>query len=345
MKTELLPTSSSLGMNFLNVDVIRNYKSDNMVSFMQFLNWFIAYAKDELREKKFSDEEIAKYIFLTNIQKNQLYQRYLKHSLYAAKLYAEKLIHEIKEDDNIADLETFTRNVVSDYEWLICEYEYWVKNNLKVHPQHNARKSMSTRELFWSANQLMFLDFAKDVKHIDLRNIKPLFVTVVRQFIEIMGRHIVGYEKIEKVSGGLALNKTHEAWKFLLQQEKDGKHNVVLPVSASTINMIYQWSNAFIHKAHIQNCYIQYFALETMARLINRTDIHEIDFSDIEKIKLPTGRISADWGNIYINDYDMLKTDFEAFLLPNDGVRKYNVIWYSDMNDVYAIKNKKQQVS
>ena len=155
-------------------------------------------------------------------------------------------------------------------------------------------------------NELFFIDDCKDLTSLDMRDIKPNFMFIVRQFMETIGNQIIGFECIVDKNNQPIHKFTQVAWDYLAQSNV-AKQSVLLPFSVSTILKVSQWANSFVYARYLHVCYIQFYALDFINHLMR---------SPKNYVKCYDGKshLSTLYGDFRINDYNSLKADFEKFI-------------------------------
>lgn len=288
----------------------------------QFLDWYINYSNTELTGKTFTQKDVANHLFVREIISDTQFEKYLLHSLFAAKEYAQALKQSMKKV-NAKNYYEIALDVLSDYERLVCAYETHCKNtNPPVKPHWGKSDVLPMQELIWGAQQIMFAETTSSMTHFNYHDVRPIVSFQIRQIVEIMGRRIIGYQKIKKHSNGReALNMTQVAWKFLKELEDQGSlsnYISTIPLPPSTIRQINEWSNDFVHRAYIDTCYTRYFALSC---------VYTMMALPANPIRCYNGHshLSLEYGNIQIHNYNSLKIEFENYLNPRRRI--YDVEW------------------
>ena len=271
-----------------------------------FLAYFISYADGVFKGRAYSFDHVAPQLFVTKFKSDQQYKQYLRSSLYAAKLYAEQLQNELKAPDMI-NCKEFIYIIMSDYEWLLAEYETVCCGNCVTGLTFYSRRSMNVMDLKWGAKQLMFLEQTQALARVDFRNIKPIVMFAVRQTVEVLGKNLVGFEEIDDKDGHPIHQFTQVAWTFLHEMEKQGKILVQLPMKAATVEALNSWTNSYVHKPFIYASYVQFYALDLLYELSQPSQTAIVCFDG-------KSRQSVDFGCFNIPSFSQLKQEFEAYL-------------------------------
>lgn len=291
-----------------------------------FIDFCIKYATDVFNQQSYSFDHVIPQLFVTKFKSDCQYKQYLRYALYAGMLYAKKLKEELDIDD-IDNLDELTLTLCSDYEWLIGQYEYVVKKVPPFNIRHGSRNSLNVMDIKFGANQLMFAELTKSLKNFDYRNTKPYVMFMVRQCLEMLGKNMIGYDCIRYTNGSPIHKFTQVAWDFLHEMERQNKELIKLPFKASSIHQLNSWANSFVHTSFIYNSYIQFYALEAL---------FEFSRPAQNSIKTFNGyKQSCLYGDFRINDWNLLKKEFEAFLVKQNNNNQIVVDWLSP-NDVGA---------
>ena len=291
-----------------------------------FLDFCIKYSSDVFEQQEYSFDHVIPQLFVTRIKKGNQYKQYLRYALYAGMLYAKKLKKEIEIED-IDNLDELTMTLCSDYEWLIGQYEIYVKGENPFIIRHGSRNTLNVMDIKWGANQLMFAELTKSLKDYDYRNTKPYVMFMVRQCLEMLGKNMIGYESINDKNGNPIHQFTQIAWTFLHDMEKQKKSLISLPLKASSIHQLNSWANSFVHTSYIYNSYIQYYALEAL---------YEFSRPVQHPIRTFNGnRQSCLYGDYRINDLYLLKKEFETYLVKQHNGYPVTINWL-DPRDIGA---------
>lgn len=295
-------------------------KSKLYKDLMDYIDFCVNYCDKEFRNKKYTFDQVIPNLFIkiSDKTKENAYKSYLRYSLYAAKLYMEKLQQELKIDD-IPNCKSLIRTLITDYLWLLSKYEYYNKNSNVNYITHTARVDFIPLDIKFVANELMFIEFAENINKLDYRIIKSCMIFVIRQWLEIIGNNIIGFKKILDEQKQPINQFSQVAWKFLKEIEKKG--NIIkLPIKASSIEKLLSWSNRYVHRPYSEKCYIQYYALEAM---------YEFTKPCKHKIKGTSNRyeLNTNHGNFIILDYECLKQEFEKYIKIQRPNLDFTISW------------------
>ena len=286
-----------------------------------FIDWFIDYATIELAGKGITQLSAANKLFVREITNNRQKADYLTHSLYAALEYARDIKSSLNRI-NAANYYEVAMDILADYEILICEYETICNHRVPHVVSHWGKSNvLHMREMIWAAGQVMFAETISSMKDFNYHDVRPIVSFQVRQIIEILGRNIIGYNKITKHSNGReALNMTQVAWKFLAELEKNGNlpHYITMPMPPTTIRKMNEWSNSFVHRVFIDTCYIRNFALHCINTLMALPQNDVLCYDGHR-------RRSLSYGDIRISNYNAFKNEFDRYLNPRRHI--YDIDW------------------
>lgn len=340
--------STPLGTHILDCPELANlsrnidgfYKSTptvNSTSLFQAVNDYITIVKNyistEFKGKKIEYNQLAPCLFNVNGFKNvQVYKEFVKYNLYALSIYLDDL--QSRLDVRLLDrYNCLLLNLCCESEFAIVEYEKYYKRapeSLKC--IYDNRKDLSTRDLIFSMNELFWIE-SSDFSKFDYRDIKPNTMFVIRQFLEIFWKDVIGYESIVDATNKTPIKKfTQAAWSFIEDyNDKAGiPWKIDLPVNKKTISVVNNWANSFVHNTFIYDSQIQHMAILICRELMKGPVNPIICFKDKEK---PQRRFSTLHGCIFINNYSALRVDFEHEIkqkMPNA-----KIIW-KDINNVGA---------
>lgn len=289
-------------------------------AFITYIEWVINYCSEELQNATYTEDHIIPQIFVIEIKTEQAYKQYLRYSLFCAKLYVEFLKDFIKKE-YLQRYKTLRLNLLCDIEWILANYEYRNKNIKKdIQLTHGARFGLSSMDMLWVLRELTIIENAPDIKDLDLRDIQPYRMFVIRQLLETLGKNIIGYDSINDNNGKPIHKFTQISWEFLYEysNNKNTQWNITLPFNISSIYAINKWSNYFVHTGYIYACYIQYYAVLVLNKLMSPPQ---------NNVKCYDGKIRTCmlYGDFRINRYNRLKSDFEQYIKSknNDSVIKW----------------------
>jgi hypothetical protein len=300
-------------------------------SLITFFDWFsLDYYPTVIKpNKEYHVKHLAECIFKEKFKTKREFQEYLFKSIYVAKNYIDYLRNKIRED-NIGTYSHALRSLLTDLEWLITKIEFNIKSYDKtLTPSSWRRKDLSPRDIYSAANTLFFIEEFKNIEDLYLRDLKPVVMFQIRQILEVFGRNLLGYDSINDKNGNIIKKFTQISWEFIKEEIKKTNSRIELPFDLSTILLINNWSNSFVHTTYLYSSYIQFFALKTINCLF---------YSDNKVgIKIYNGKIISctDFGDIKIKEYNLLKIDFENYLKNKSHSPDILVEWMS-LDDVGA---------
>lgn len=301
-------------------------------SITDYINFVKTYTNTELKGKIIELDNLAPNLFNINSLKDNTYKQFVRCNLYALYVYVNDLQQSL--DINLIDrYKCLLLSLCCESEFAIVEYE----KNYKKAPKtltctHGRRPVLSTIDLKFSMSELFWIENS-DFSKLDYRDIKPNTMFVIRQFLEILWKDVIGYESIVDATNKTPIKKfTQAAWSFIEDyNDKAGiPWKIDLPVNKKTISVVNNWANSFVHNTFIYDSQIQHMAI-LICRELMKVPLNPIlCFKDKEK---PQRRLSTLHGCIYINNYSALRVDFEQAIkqkMPNA-----KIIW-KDINNVGA---------
>ena len=324
--SELRALSASQNAYYSNTanDMLQNQLYTDLLFFLDFC---IQYANNIFRGATYTFDHVAPQLFLTKFRTAGQYASYLRYALYAAKLYAEKLRADLQLQDMI-NCKELILVIMSDYEWLLKEYENNVLNNNVTVVCHGSRRSMSPMDLKFGANQLMFMEQTGSLSQVDYRNTKPVVMFVIRQCLEVLGKNLIGFDDIVDQNGNSIHQFTQVAWTFLHDMERQNINVVNMPMRAVSIHTLNSWTNSYVHNPYIYASYIQFYALELLYEFSRPTQAPVTIYDG-------THHQSYLYGNYQIPSYTNMKQAFETYLRQVRPNLNINVNWLQP-NDVGA---------
>ncbi|MCH5307071.1 MAG: hypothetical protein J1E37_03255 [Prevotella sp.] len=272
-----------------------------------YVGFLLNYCSAELGGKTYSFDHVVPQLFELEIKKEQQWKQYLKCSLYALRCYLECLRKYKLHRNNVRQYRSLILMLASDVEWLLANYEVSCKKSVaQVECTCGATRQLSTSDLVFAMNELFFIDDCDDLASFDMRDVKPNFMFIVRQFLETVGNNLIGFSRIVDDKKRPIHKLTQISWEYLTQSTV-AKQNVSLPFLASTIHKVSQWANSFVHARHLHACYIQFYALDFINHLMTAPKNH---------VRCHDGRNHYNilYGDFRIEHYDALKADFETFV-------------------------------
>ena len=209
--------------------------------------------------------------------------------------------------ENVCQYRSLVLMLASDVEWLLANYEMSCKRSTsKIELSCCATRKLSTRDLVFAMNELFFIDDCNDLASFDMRDVKPNFMFIVRQYLETLGNHLIGFQRIIDNENKPIHKFTQVSWDFLTQSTV-AKQNVSLPFQISTVHTISQWSNSVVHSRHLHASYIQFYALDFINQLMTGPS---------SSVLCHDGKlhICTLYGDFRIEHYNNLKKEFEDFV-------------------------------
>lgn len=292
----------------LSVDEKTTPSSDYITKFHNYLDFFINYCKNELRNTPYRPDQVIPIVFVTQIKNENQFKQYLRMCLYCAQLYMEYLKKNI-EARYIKRYRVLRYDLITDIETLMVYYESNNKNKKDIDAKCGSRKNVSVMDMLSALNQIRILENAPQVENIDFRNIKAYQEFIIRQTLEKVGRGIIGYEEIVDSNGNPIHKFTQVAWTFLSEYNasKSKEWEINTPISLTNIYKINQWSNSFVHTAFIHASYIQFYATEMLNLFMQAPTSHVLCYDQ-------KYRLSNMYGDFRIKNYLMLRSDFEKYI-------------------------------
>ena len=311
-------------------------RDDLYIKLISFMDYIIQYADKVFAGKTYDFDHVVPHLFIwpTDIKTKGQCKDYLRYMLYAAMLYMKKLRGEIKAED-MPNCKELLWTLMADYEGLLANYEIANKGSDVNMVCHGSRGTSTPMDIKLAANQLMFLDFTETLDKVDFRNLKPITLFVVRQCLEVYGKRLIGFEDILDCGGNPIHQFSQVAWTFLQEMERQGKDVVRLPFKAATVQKLNGWTNHFVHHPYVENCFVQYYALEFL-----------FVFSKPATFQMSgTGntRWNANHGNFIIPDYGKLKQEFTNYIHQTRPNLKFIVKWLP-ANEVGAYIEKRMNL-
>lgn len=284
------------------------------------LDWLIVYTQDVFQGKTYSDEHLIMKVFIADadIKNENIYKEYIRHCLYIAADYATCMKDNILCRDHLDRYDGLTYQMVYDIEWIVAHYEFYFKHTDEIHISHWSRPSLSPKQIMELANNLYYIEELPKVEDLDFRNMKPYMQFQLRQLLEILGKNLIGYKQIVDKDGRVVPKFTQVAWNFLDSYSKNGKWSVELPLPIRCVVRISKWANGFVHTTKINSCYLQFYALTMVSKLMTPLKGTEKVFYQDRP------HWTFDCGDFKVENYYWLKKDFEHFIW-NSG--KSYVLW------------------
>lgn len=272
-----------------------------------YVDYVISYCHQELNGKAYSFDHVVPRLFVLEVKKEQQWKQFLQCSLYALQGYLECLKKYKLHRQNVHQYRSLVLNLVSDVEWLLANYEVSCKKSVpNLALTCGASRQLSPLDLKFSMNELFFIEDCNDLASFDMRDVKPNFMFIVRQFLETIGNNLIGFEKITDINGEPIHKFTQVSWDYL-SQSKFAAQNIQLPFKIKTIHKVNKWSNSFVHNRILHTSYLQFYALDLVNHLMAGPK---------QPVKCYDGksRQSTLFGDFRIEHYKQLKADFEAYI-------------------------------
>lgn len=309
---------------------IENYYSINPVvssevlykSLEDYIEWILNYTNGIFQGKIISYDNLAPTLFCVNgFKKKSAYKEFVKNNLYALRSYIQALKSTI-DIRYIDRYKTLLLNLCCESEFAIVEYEkYYNKAPSSLMCAHGRRPELSTLDMSFAMNELFFIEHS-DFSKFDYRDIKPNTIFIIRQFLEIFWRNVIGYSNITEQYSNAPIKKfTQVAWQFIEVNNKAGSRwYIQFPLKTKTISLVNTWANSFVHKTYIYDSHIQYMAM-LVCRELMKVPLKSVQcFIDTNH---PQAKMSTHFGDIRIKNYYALMDDFESDIkhkMPNSKI-------------------------
>lgn len=276
-------------------------------SLIIYVDYLIDYCNQVFDGKKYSFDHIVPQLFVLEVTSNQQWKQFLRCSLYALQEYLVCLKAYKLHRQNVHQYKSLVLMLVSDAEWLLANYEMaYNQSASQIQVTCGASRQLSTLDLKFSMNELFFIDDCNDLSSFDMRDVKPNFMFIVRQFLETIGNRLIGFRQITDNKGKPIHKFTQVSWDYLSQSKIAGQC-IWLPYQISAIHKISKWSNSFVHARWLHASYIQFYALDFVNHLMAGPQ---------DPVKCHDGRSyqSTLLGDFRIEHYNQLKADFEGYV-------------------------------
>lgn len=296
-----------------------------------FFDWFLAYANSVLPPKPYKEEPMLPILLpLKNIQSKTNLISHYRYKIYILRDY---IIHlkNVMTQLTVNRYEHELLFLSSEIDFNICALETLNSRTGTVYTPHiYSSNELLIRDIMSAANELLYIEEAPDIANIYLRDLKPNVIFQLRQFIEILGKKVLGFEDIRNTATSEPIHKfTQIAWEFI--EAKNGKSNwkIDFPVDQNIIVRINKWSNRFVHSGRFTPNYIQAFLLKCISKLLvpPRNPVVIYDGSN---------RLSSTFGDIQITRYNDLKNDFQAYIDSKMGSSGKAMTTWLPLNKVHA---------
>lgn len=295
-----------------------------------FLDWYIDYADTILPAKDYKIQTILP--ILLSLKPLKSTTNLISHFRFRLFLIREYIRH-IKDVLDYSNVDRYNNEITAlgcEIDLCICSFNGLRDRSTKYMLHTGTYNSLSVLDIFTATNELLYIEEASDISDIYLRDLKPNVIFQIRQFIEILGRRIVGYIDIKNSQTGDSIHKfTQIAWEFIESKNNTSNWNIVLPLDQSHITRINKWSNRFVHSGAFTPTYIQIYLHKILSSLM-RPPTQSVTIYD------GTKKLSILFGDIRISGYNNLKSDFQSYIDSKmSGPGKANVIWDS-LDKVHA---------
>ena len=282
-------------------------------SIINLLDWLIAYAKDVFNGRTYTDEHLILKVFITDadIKNENIFKEYIRHCLYIAADYADCMKNNILQRNHLDRYEGLTYQLEYDFEWIVAHYEYYFKKTDEIHLSHWSRPSLPPKKIMELANNLYYIEELPKVEDLDFRNLRPYMQFQLRQLLELLGKNLIGYMQIVDKNGHSVPKFTQVAWNFLDSYSKNGKWSVELPLPIKCVARISRWANGFVHTTKINSCYLQFYALTMVSKLMAPLKgTEKVFYQDRPHWMIDSGAFK-------VENYYWLKRDFEDYIWKN----------------------------
>lgn len=280
-------------------------------AFRIFLDFVISYANTTIGTNALSDKDIADELFVSKTETNKNVYAHLS----AMKVYAEFLVQTFTQSPIMKNADDIVFMMLTDCEQLI-QYSEYKLNGITSYGHYFSRNYESTRDIWWAVNQLFALPQSVLEKYINVRDVQPLTIFLIRQFIETNINNAVGVDWIEK-NGKPAHGQISPTINFFCDTSLHNGFNIQQPLDKDCLLEIYKWTNAYIHTGVLPSYYLTFFAWTYISKLILPAKNH---------VQIYTGRSSLSLlhGDIRISNYNTMKKAYEQHVNPNG---KYIIHW------------------
>lgn len=288
------------------------------------LDWLITYARDVFQGKIYSDEHLIMNVFISDadMKNESAFKEYIRHCLYIAADYATCMKNNILSRDHLDRYDDFTYQMVYDFEWIVAHYEYYFKHTDEIYLSHFSTPDLRPQKIMNLANNLFYIGELSNVEDLDFRNLKPYMQFQLRQLLELLGKNLIGYKQIVDKDGHVVPKFTQVAWNFLDSYSNSGKWSIELPLPIKCIARISRWANGFVHTTKINSCYLQFYALTMVSKLMAPLKgTEEVFYQDRPHWMIDSGAFK-------VENYYWLKKDFENYICQNGKSNAY-VQWNS----------------
>lgn len=221
--------------------------------------------------------------------------------LLAAREYALELQGRIALDPNIV--------IDNEIVGVLFDYAKLLKGAALAHhlPLDSLAGSRNTRVEAYTSFKIasQFFSHPKPIQRSNTLNGFTIFA--IRQALESAAKELLGLRSILRKDGKPDRGNTQLPWKFLVAHAQ--RPYFQFPFCAQQMQLIYQWSNHFVHTGNDAMCYVTAKALRTVETLFGRMQVCYFDQQ-------------PQW--VYTNvitDRQAMRRDLETFLLNLDAPR------------------------
>ena len=289
------------------------------------VNWFDQYAEDVFQGKTYSLQHLVGMLFDERELKNDAeIADSFRYQMYAEREYLHEFLQILKighlDCFNNAFWDTFV--YVEHIVWGV-EYFIWKSPIDKVIPRFNGSGVLKVSDIHSSLRSLFYIESLQNINDIYLHDLKPNVVFQIRQLLEKMGKNIIGYSRIIDKHGNLVKKHTQVAWKFIDQRNraKNTAWKIEFPIDQSVILKVNNWANQFVHENLIYSNYMQMLAI----RVVN--ELFRAPAKPVTTYDGNNHTWNPEFGDIKIENYYLLKADFEKFLKEQDSRNTPIVQW------------------
>ena len=291
---------------------------------MALVKWFDQYAEDVFNGKTYTLEHLVGMLFDERELKNDAEKaECFKYQMYAEREYLHELMGMLK----VGHMECFneaywdTLIYVERIVWGV-EFFVWKQPLEKLHFRFGGRSELSVGDIHSSLRELFYIETAQNIRDIYLRDLKPNVVFQIRQLLEKVGKNLIGYTQIVDAHGKLVKKHTQVSWKFIDQKNrtKNNRWKIEFPIDQSVILKVNNWSNQFVHDSVIYSNAMVLLAIRVVNKLLAppANAIKTVNGNHLQLLN---------YGEIKIENYNLLKQDFEEYLKEEDARNTPTVNW------------------
>ena len=152
-----------------------------------------------------------------------------------------------------------------------------------------------------------------------------LTISQVAKLSGFSRQHI--YNLISK--GKITTKMLDVAWEFIESRNNKSNWSIVLPLEQCHDTRINKWSNRFVHSGNFTPTYIQVYLHKLLSHLMT---------PPTSPVTIYNGRKKRCCllGDIRINNYNDLKSDFQNYIDAKMGGRGRATIYWESLDDVHA---------